>query len=62
MIKETDFVHIHKGNEIQSNTKTFCKIELDKCKKGAVAFKNRSFSTCPHCLAVADKTERMLNK
>jgi hypothetical protein len=59
-MKETNYIHIHKGNEIQSNTKTYCKIELNQCKQGAVRFANRSFATCPHCLTVATKTENLL--
>ena len=56
-MREIDFIHIHKGNEITSETKTFCKIPLFDAKKGAVQFKNRKFSDCPSCLKVAEKTE-----
>lgn len=59
MLNETDFLHIHKSGDIQADTKTFCKLELNRCKKGAVPFRNRHLATCPNCLAVSAKTEKM---
>jgi hypothetical protein len=59
-MKEFNFVHIHKGNEVTIMTKTLCKIALSDAKQGATSFKNRLFSTCPSCLKVAQKTEQLL--
>jgi hypothetical protein len=59
-MKEILYIHIHKGNEIEIGTKTFCKIPLHDAKKGAVRFSNRNFADCPNCLKVANKTEQLL--
>ena len=59
-MKEINYIHIYKGNEILDNTKTFCKIALHDAKQGAASFKNRSYATCPNCLKVAEKTEKLL--
>ena len=59
-MKEVNFIHIHKGNEVTMTTKTFCKIALSDAKQGATTFKNRLFSTCPSCLKIAKKTEQLL--
>ena len=59
-MKETNYIHIHKSNDILDITKTFCKIALHDVKLGAVNFKNRAFSTCPNCLKISEKTEKLL--
>jgi hypothetical protein len=59
-MKELDYIHIHKGNEITDSTITFCKLSLHDAKRGAVRFANRHFADCPDCLKVAIKTEQLL--
>ena len=59
-MRELNYIHIHKGNEITDTTRTFCKIALHDAKKGAVRFANRNFADCPDCLKVASKTEQLL--